>query len=643
MDVLKSPLQMWRQLQMDAGLELRRKGGIPGRDADIEEALRAALDIPTAAASLDVWLADDAASSTPRVTIEDLLVAVLTSQRGYSAMMGDILDLLVIAKARRDDHVLSVQFRFDEVSDPIRFTLEAFRQEIARAGRVLVSRFELPPAAYLWDLRGKLHAIVPNLPHDRPAGFLPVCDPPITGDQFLDESLNAITELVSEFRAWCAAFGASRTEVFSAVSRNQSGTPDPLQDALVMRAGAATDFWDVTTLNSVHEIAKQIIGGALNADNVLSKLAPLLGAMVSKQHWITRTYTELLDLLNLPAWRRRHELYSVWAGSVLLRTAVAEADNIHFHVVDGVLSFAFGGSRLATYDRGGEQFDIWAELRSALVGQSKKRKRGIQPDFRVLRASIGSSANAATRLVLECKHYLTASTSNFTQAAADYARSCPTAFILVVNNGPANPAALLESVDKPLQDRIGFIGDATANVERISAPLGSAIQQVLFPKQMQPQTSPASTGGPSTVSSSVRPSDMVATIRLRWDDSLEDIDLALEIFDSNGQAKRIDFSMLGDLAYLPFARLEKDVRRGPGEERIDISAWHFNRYALVATNYSKTGRLGPENLACTITIGSEATVLNCPILGSATEWRIAIIDVVSGVDDKATARLSPCH
>ena len=129
------------------------------------------------------------------------------------------------------------------------------------------------------------------------------------------------------------------------------------------------------------------------------------------------------------------------------------------------------------------------------------------------------------------------------------------------------------------------------------------------------------------------------TIQLRWDDSLADIDLALEVLGRDGSVtQRIDYRSRGDLISPPFARLETDVREGPGEERIEISAWNFDHYALIATNYSKTGELGPGHVDCEVRIGSTSTVLSCPKLGHATEWRIATIEVQDGI-----AHLFPMH
>lgn len=631
MDVLTSPSQLWRTLQSDAGLEIRRKNGMPGRDADVEEALKAALGLPIGSKSLAVCLNDDAASHAPQLSIEQFLVALLTSQQGYAAMMRDMLDLLILANASRDGQTLSMQFRFDELSDPIRFTLEAFREKVERIQRVLASRYELLPANRLWSLQHELREIAQSKwPGTRPANFPPMPPSPATGHAELDAALKMITQLVREFRELCRSFAPTRLEASDAVRKQYPDPREQAQMVVVENAIAATDFWDVTVLETLHQIAQQVDNHSLDASSVVLKLDPLLASIETRQQWVNRAYTELLDILNMPTWRKRHELFSVWTGSVLLRTAQVEADSIHFHAADGVLSFAFGGSRLATYTLNGEQFDIWAELRSFLVGRSIKRKKGIQPDFRVLRPGLDTSHNAATRLVLECKHYLTPSVSNFSQAATDYARSCPTAAIMVVNHGPINDAILMASIGPPLQTRIQFIGDATADDERRSSRLSNAIRQALFPPRSVPQPAPVTNAGLPSLNTSTFGPDIGAFICLRWDENLRDVDLALEIYEPGGTMKRVDYRTQGDLENLPFARLVCDQRQGPGEERIDIGVWYAERYVLIATNFTGTGEFGPGHLDCTVSLHTGTTVLTCPPLNGASVWRIAAIEITNG-------------
>jgi hypothetical protein len=224
MGALRFPNQLWRKLQSDAGLEVRRKNGTPGRDADIEDELKVALGLTIGEMRLDVWLDADAASADPSVSVEKFLVAVLASQHGYAAMMRDMLDLLISANASRDDRTLGVQFQFDKVSDPIRFTLEAFRDAVQRTEQILTSHVELPLAQDLWALNKELGQLAKSNWSGQEQ-FLPVAPASKTGHQALDEALKTITELVAEFRAWCSSFGDTRRAACDAIHR-QYKDPD---------------------------------------------------------------------------------------------------------------------------------------------------------------------------------------------------------------------------------------------------------------------------------------------------------------------------------------------------------------------------------------------------------------------------------
>ncbi|BEU25583.1 hypothetical protein [Paraburkholderia sp. 22B1P] len=520
MAALNTASQFWRKLQSDAGLEIRRKGGAPGRDADVEDAVKSELD-KAIDGRLDEWLDTDATSGAPRVSLERLLVAVLKSQRGYAAMMRDMLELLIQANANRDNQTLDLQFQFDKVSDPIRFTLDAFRGVVQRTERVLVSRYDLPSAKELWALATELWTFSDNrsAPQD---GFPPVEYPPSTGHAELDGALQTIINLVADFRTLCSSFGTSRRAALDSVKQRYPNTSNPEHQAIVQRVGAAHDNWDTQVANIVHEIAYRVRTQSMQADHAETRLRSLLTSLDHKDGWIDQTYTDLLDLLKLPTWRKRHELFSVWVGSILLRTAKAEADRFRYLSANGALSFAFGGNRLATYDLEGEQFDIWAELRSALVGTSSKRTKGIQPDFRVLSPRLAGSHNAQTRFVLECKHYLLPSVSNFSQAATDYARSCPGAAVLLVNHGPIDDSTLHAAIDPSLLQRVQFVGDASVIEERCSGKIGHAVRQAMFPHRhssllptRQPDSSPTDSEPTSLPESSTAIIDKAVRAELR--------------------------------------------------------------------------------------------------------------------------------
>ena len=626
---IASAADLWKSLCESAGLELRLKGGGPGRDTDVEDAVRQALKVPANSPSLAVWLVADAASSSPQVSTEQLLVVVLKSQVGFASMMQDILNVLILAETREATHQLSVEFKFDKVNDPIKATLEQFGETIQRTQRILERRPKLPNSNVMWSLSSTLRESLIGFPEHLSADFPPIPAITATGHVEIDARLELLTRLVSAFRELWLRHGQTRDQVV-AVAQILSDSSIVAERELSGQLYPTSDFWDIGMIAGMQDLASQVASGPMAEGTVLQTLDDALRNIEWGDVWVEHTFQELLDLLNLPVWRRRHELYSVWVGTRMLSVIKYAVPDMRFHTVDGTLSFEFGGSRLASFNWDNKQFDVWAELRSALVGKSSKRKKGIQPDFRVLKVNLLQSAGAQTVYVLECKHYLNASKSNFTQAATDYARSCPNAVVHIVNHGPADDSILTAALANELQPRAKFLGGTTPKQETETGALSAEIRKTLFP------------GLPKTVVSTVAlMSDntamalgIVCSVQLVWDASLKDMDLALRVISPDGSViKSIDFRNHGALDALPYARFEEDVREGPGSECIDISRWYFSRYELLATNYSGSGQMTPQALHCSINTAKETTVLHYPATLPATgdEWKIAELHVSDGV------------
>lgn len=624
--MITSPAELWKSLCSSAGLELRLSKGKPGRDADIEESLRLALDVPDSAVSLEVWLEEDALLPKPSISTETLLVEILKSQNGFAQMMQDILDVLIEANAVNASNQLSVEFKFDDVSDPLKATLEQFRATVLRTRNVLEKRPKLPDSDLRWSLFETLRRYIPNdSSGERPKGFPPVESINKTGHQGIDAQLDTIAELVSAVRGlWCK-HGETRSQVFETARKSD------FPGELLRLCRDATDFWDIGVLQGAQEISAQLNSGQQDHEEIFAILDSQLSRVEWSYNWVSRTFDELLDILNLPAWKRRHELYSVWIGTRLLVVVQSVAPEISYHTVNDVLSFAFGGSRLATFNWNNKQYDVWAELRSTLVGKSPKRKKGIQPDFRILQVDISQSIASQTTYVLECKHYLSANKKNFTQAVKDYATSCPQANVQLINHGPADERALKEVLPDELQQRASFIGDATPLRERSKKVVTDSIKKVLFPElpSQIPEVDKVSDYN-LDVAGSISSGGY---IDIDWDDTLSDIDLSLQVKNLSGDIlDTVDFRNHGSLDSVPFARLKNDVRTGPGKERIDISRWSFDVYRVLVTNYSEVGVMTPSSLSCKINVGDEQVLLKFPLAhnGKLREWQAAEILICNG-------------
>lgn len=614
---------LWRELLSGAGIELKLKRR-PGRDVQfdhqVQQALLASVPSLVAHPSVEALLKADARSGLAQVSVETLLVAVLTSQRDFGVMMKDILQTLALAEAQ-GQQPLSVSFRFKNVSNPIKSTLEAFRQSVERLERVLVSRYELASAVQLWELRNSLKSFVPGGGSTKCEGFPQVLPMPATQHAEFDHVVLRLAQLLNDLRSWCGSMASSRDGLMASRLPSLSEVDRARISATHDQVDAGIEFY----LRSIVEGVRQ---GRLAPQDIVASVTPTLDALTTREQWVDRTRKELLDLLNLPLWRKRHELYSVWVGSVLLQTAARRTESLQFHPdANGVLSFAFGGSRLASYQWQGEQYDVWAELRSDLIGTSKKRKVGIQPDFRILRVDSAGDRNSNTRFVLECKHYLNASRGNFTVAADDYARSCPQADVFVVNHGPADHAALVAANEVLAVSRIRYIGEATAEMERLQPKLATQIENALFVETLDvaAQTLTKDTGPQLT-------SGRAGKVCLSWSAALGDLDVALNMPQASlNEQPSVSYANRGDLERSPYARLVQDVMTGPGMEVIDISYWYYRRYDIVVTNYSKVGELTAEHVCCTVTLGTNVhTFYPKPVQLEANRWQVGRIELING-------------
>jgi len=624
-----TPSQLWNHLVKDAGLELNLKKK-PGRDADLELEVLRQLDpahgTPSAYPSVKALLKADQQAAAPTVTVERLLVAVLESQKGFAAMMGEILDTLAMAEATLGERNLTIDFSYDAVTDShLKQTLEQFRVDEERTRRVCVSRF----VSLSQEQRSEIYSILRTLDYpslgdrDDRLPLTPQVDATPAPARFRAPLLTLET-MVADFLQLCRVYGESRTANYSRIrpdGRWQDFSEEEKQ--AISRAAAATDYWDVEIVDSINFIKHRASIAPSEQTTLLATLTKAVALIPTRQQWVDETYKQLFDLLNLPTWKRRHELYSVWVGTRLLNVAKTHASQLTFHTHGKVLSFAFGGSALATYAYNGAQFAIKCEVRSDLVGTSTKRKRAIQPDFRVLREGGTATPNDATYLVVECKHYLQQNVNNFATAASDYARSCRYATVLVVNHGPVEEPKLLSAVEPEVQNRARFIGDATPGTP---AQLQAFLQTALFstPARAPSVPSPrpqASANAPSTGSLTAP----LLSVEVEWDAALQDIDLALA-FDPDGTSQSVEINYMnkGSMGAPHYAVLQRDVHTGPGKETIDIYQLTSRRYEVIVRNYSKKGYLPAAHLCGRILLGNHR-ILATPPVDNVTEWKMAVL------------------
>lgn len=150
---------------------------------------------------------------------------------------------------------------------------------------------------------------------------------------------------------------------------------------------------------------------------------------------------DLEEILSLPAWKRRHELYSAWIFTLLLQSL--RDHDVKLHHDNGRIAFAFRETLLATVLSKTVPLEIYAERRTPAINLTgHARKAAVQPDY-----SVWPSGSGACKLVIECKQYKKSSTRNFADALNDYAAALRGARVVLANYGPVSP-----SVDDAIKD-----------------------------------------------------------------------------------------------------------------------------------------------------------------------------------------------
>lgn len=142
---------------------------------------------------------------------------------------------------------------------------------------------------------------------------------------------------------------------------------------------------------------------------------------------------DLMRLLSLPAWRKRHELFAVWIATEII--AAAQGHEVKVNHEEGELRFAFREAKIADIVSARPALSLFSERRTPLDSPiGKGRKRSVQPDYGLWRERWTAEECV---LVVEVKHYKKSDGRNFRDALVDYARAHPLAAVLLVNYGPA--------------------------------------------------------------------------------------------------------------------------------------------------------------------------------------------------------------
>lgn len=626
------------------GLQPRRRAkGLPGYDTafamDVAGALGLAGQSPTVA---------ELRSS--RTTVETLLNALLQASQPWARMMTEILAMFERAGAAAGTDSITIELSLSKLDPPLAQSLSQFRSQAAAAVSVIAqapgtnwSALDLwglrAGGGDLWTLRrlGREIAASPMMawadqyrdwPREVPGGRESPPDFSASGHPVLDHELSRLRRLLESFAAAARTWAPTYEERMASWRSLGPEEDIPLTGGWTAQrlGGPESDLFPGQIAESFERLVLDPDLDGERAQTLALELRAKLDAAPPGPS-VESLVQQYLDLLDLPAWKKRNELYSVWISSLI---AEALPEPRRWEVVNGTLSYAFGGAKLLTGSIGPSGFELWAEHRAPLPpGGSGKRSKGVQPDYTLLLMPAGSAPLGA--MVVECKQYHVPSRLNFRNALQDYALAHAMAPVLLANYGPV-PAGLADGLSNASDLVAGFGGvhPGGGGLTDFKEALGRAMNAVAFVEEMLRREADRRTEVAAPAPDNDAAADPAAgtggdCIWLEWD---SDADLDLHIFYRGTTAEpEISFRNRGDIAKYPHMQLDRDITRGPGRETVWIARWLAGRYEVAVERFRgdwperfEVGlRVGGVEQRFTVSAPSDSRVTVLTLDGNAPE------------------------
>lgn len=509
--------------------------------------------------------------------VESLLAAILTAMQPFSQMMCDLLKMFIKASAGQGDCNLRIHMELGQVDEALDFDLENFRQYERVTGqvcRIVEAKMpkELWKMVYIfqkgWITNNKMPIEQNDIrqwleeyrTEDKWPDFMP--DRPLMGNQYLDNLTAKCWDIFEMAVARCRQ-----------VYDEDKGRCQTVQDECDQSKGnqfwaAEQDCWTSQFLEAVACTAATFHHLSIDRREKLAKdiaddLRRYLSDTEMEKIEIMQMVDDLIEILNLPFWKKRHELYSVWVSTQIVE-ALKDRD-IKFQVKDNTLSFSFGGSHIATCNGLCPPLEIWAEFRTSakkLVGHG--RTNAIQPDYTLAVDSVKDPDN--TVVVVECKQYETPDIRNFRDAVIDYANGRPKAVVMLAGYGIVPPKVYEEIESENIKSRAaGF------SLMRPASFSAKEFKEKLRKSVLEHYRKKAKEDGKY-----LHPWNTLqkpCSIQLKWGEHPRDLDLHLHMIGGPEGMDHVYYEKKGNADVIPYAYLDKDVTQGRGPETITISQW----------------------------------------------------------------------
>lgn len=463
----------------------------------------------------------------------DLLRAVYPALQSFSGMLRELLALYARVDATRaGDEDLEIQYEFED-GESIDEELKPFRKCVERVERSIqvITSFRFTNAIG-WHSPFERRAIeLELLPKDLARSLLGLApgsslrDWPFSAEIPSPPHVNTskLARVIADHRQVITA-ALHRLNEFGTDVNTAVLHPDASESERDLYF-ASTDFWAPSQIVLMN-LAPQLLADLPreSQDRLLQEQSEWLGKFWERTNApVEQSIQDVSDVLSLPHWGRRHELYAAWVVAAIDRALGAR---LRFDVSDGVLCFPFRATLLARLVTAFGDVELWTEKRFKASGSlAGGRKQGIQPDLTFLDAASPHLPIAA----VEAKQYLRSSGLKHGLTARDYARNLPSAQVLMVGHGPLGDSAI-RHVRAEDRLRVTLYPHVRPGHSAVRDQFESHIV-ALFP---EPSTPSAAAAPPMSFSvpplddsaSEVDPShrNELATVALTWAVSVHDLD-----------------------------------------------------------------------------------------------------------------------
>lgn len=484
--ILKSAASLWKYLKKSAGMDslFYDRDLLEGTPAT--KGLYGHLGITGSPKNFEKYLQEHS------IGVERLIVAFFKTLQPYSQMMSDICVFFEKHFIKQTNQNLRIVFDFDETKNSVlEFDLEHFKQvleKISKAKRLLqlfsVNRNQLWKMPKLFTKDYLAHTNNPEARtwidryRNQSVFNPPDIELPATGNVQLDYQLGRILTIWQSFVNACRNISPNRTafrKILGEQPEQKRTDTEPWDgDALYTDE---SDFWPGTFLNCMFYRLEELAllqrkEREIQQKQLTERIEDFLSGLPVTPIEEGELIREFIDLLQLPVWKKRFELYAAWILTLI--DQVFDGYTYQFYHREGLLSLTFSATHLATINTDNGVLELWSEVRSPVKNPSGSgRKNNIQPDYALYSDTGHVPGNCLA--VVEVKQYRTASISSFKKALNDYTKGLPNAHVFLVNYGGI-PERLGAQLDTP--GRSHFFGQIRPLAED-AEPFKSALKELL--------------------------------------------------------------------------------------------------------------------------------------------------------------------